>query len=158
MNRDQVLSWLCCKKTPPFLRQHFFISTTTRKTRSRFQRQCCSIDAGDGIRALLLSAGTVSVAKMQLRSEKYRPLASPFCMPACSQSLVLLCWPLSNRPRHHARFVPIGLCWLYECRETPPSEFGGSLDSSLPSRPPAFLLLLLSRSIPSFIHTHRIDF
>ncbi len=29
------------------------------------------------------------------------------------KSFVLLCWPLSMRPRQHDRFVLIGLCWLY---------------------------------------------
>ncbi len=33
---------------------------------------------------------------------------------------MLLCWPLSMRPRHYDRFVLIGLCWLYGRSEFPP--------------------------------------
>ncbi len=33
---------------------------------------------------------------------------------------VLLCWPLSMRPRRYDRFVLIGLCWLYGRSEFPP--------------------------------------
>ncbi len=33
---------------------------------------------------------------------------------------VLLCWPLSNRPRHHHRCVLIGPCWLYVSSQCPP--------------------------------------
>ncbi len=33
---------------------------------------------------------------------------------------VLLCWPLSVRPRQHEKFALIGLCWLYGRSEFPP--------------------------------------
>ncbi len=42
------------------------------------------------------------------------------CDTSIRSLFVLLCWPLSMRPRQHDRFVHIGLCWLYGRGEFPP--------------------------------------
>ncbi len=47
-------------------------------------------------------------------------LAGKFLRQRPDVCLCLLCWPLSNMPRHHHRFVLISLCWLYAHSELPP--------------------------------------
>ncbi len=65
----------------------------------------------------------LTITSIALHTETFRMLRMPCCLPCGTRTrslCVLLYWTLSRRPRHHDRFLLIGLCWLWGCCEFPP--------------------------------------